>query len=655
MTFNFGQPQKPEGGFGSFGQSQPTFGTLQPAQNAAGSTSGQPQPAFGSQQNTFGSSVQPQQAASMFGAQQNTGFGAGFGASLNQASSQPQNNLFGNNQNTSAPAGNIFGAPQSAATFGGQPNTPSSNLFAGQSTGQPAPSMFGAQPSSSSTQPAPSMFGAQSSLTTGQTAPSMFGSQPSSASTQPAPSMFGTQPSLTTGQPAPSMFGGQPSSASTQPAPSMFGTQPSLTTGQPAPSLFGGQPSLAPTAVPALFGGQQVTSQAAVPSTISSFGAPPTIAAAPGLFGAQTGMQNASFLSGVQPKAATTTPGLFSTLPSQATPLTFGAQPKATDAPSGLSGAQAGAKPSVSLFGSQSTTLGAAPIAVLPPSGGSNPLGAAASAFLGSVKPVDTFTVPKANSTLFSTPAAAGAVTSLFGPTLPKVDTPALALSDLSNKVATPSINASVLANVPSMLKNKTMEEILNRWSLDLDKSTTEFHKQSLLIQKHDMILLENGFKITELFNELQKSEGVSREIEMNLEYIEAQHSQIEQAVDGYENTIRGILRDNQQASHRYFFNVNNSGGGSQDEEREKSYILAEKMNISLDDMQNQLSSVVAQLNMSNISKSNGDQIDAITQILNEHLNSLEWLEKNAKEIGASLMDVEGISRHAWSSHQRQR
>ena len=591
MTFNFGQPQKPEGGFGSFGQSQPTFGTLQPAQNAAGSTSGQPQPAFGSQQNTFGSSVQPQQAASMFGAQQNTGFGAGFGASLNQASSQPQNNLFGNNQNTSAPAGNIFGAPQSAATFGGQPNTPSSNLFAGQSTGQPAPSMFG----------------------------------------------------------------GQPSSASTQPAPSMFGTQPSLTTGQPAPSLFGGQPSLAPTAVPALFGGQQVTSQAAVPSTISSFGAPPTIAAAPGLFGAQTGMQNASFLSGVQPKAATTTPGLFSTLPSQATPLTFGAQPKATDAPSGLSGAQAGAKPSVSLFGSQSTTLGAAPIAVLPPSGGSNPLGAAASAFLGSVKPVDTFTVPKANSTLFSTPAAAGAVTSLFGPTLPKVDTPALALSDLSNKVATPSINASVLANVPSMLKNKTMEEILNRWSLDLDKSTTEFHKQSLLIQKHDMILLENGFKITELFNELQKSEGVSREIEMNLEYIEAQHSQIEQAVDGYENTIRGILRDNQQASHRYFFNVNNSGGGSQDEEREKSYILAEKMNISLDDMQNQLSSVVAQLNMSNISKSNGDQIDAITQILNEHLNSLEWLEKNAKEIGASLMDVEGISRHAWSSHQRQR
>lgn len=51
-------------------------------------------------------------------------------------------------------------------------------------------------------------------------------------------------------------------------------------------------------------------------------------------------------------------------------------------------------------------------------------------------------------------------------------------------------------ATIQSM-KNKTMEEIINKWTGDLDRCSEQFKGQANDIRKWDAILVENGDKVT--------------------------------------------------------------------------------------------------------------------------------------------------------------
>jgi hypothetical protein len=70
---------------------------------------------------------------------------------------------------------------------------------------------------------------------------------------------------------------------------------------------------------------------------------------------------------------------------------------------------------------------------------------------------------------------------------------------------------------------------------------------------------------------------------------------------------------------------------------------LAEKLHKQLDDMSLQLSTVVEQLN-STRKVPTESPLDSITQILNEHLVSLEWLEKSSHELEQRIEVLQGIS-----------
>ena len=53
-----------------------------------------------------------------------------------------------------------------------------------------------------------------------------------------------------------------------------------------------------------------------------------------------------------------------------------------------------------------------------------------------------------------------------------------------------------VSANIQAM-KNKTMEEIINKWTGELDRCGEQFKTQSNEIRKWDAILVENGDKVS--------------------------------------------------------------------------------------------------------------------------------------------------------------
>ena len=45
------------------------------------------------------------------------------------------------------------------------------------------------------------------------------------------------------------------------------------------------------------------------------------------------------------------------------------------------------------------------------------------------------------------------------------------------------------------------MEEILNKWQLELDQATRDFHKQAVEIMQWDRMLIENGHTVINIFS----------------------------------------------------------------------------------------------------------------------------------------------------------
>ena len=45
------------------------------------------------------------------------------------------------------------------------------------------------------------------------------------------------------------------------------------------------------------------------------------------------------------------------------------------------------------------------------------------------------------------------------------------------------------------------MEEILNKWQLELDQATRDFHKQAVEIMQWDRMLIENGHTVINTFS----------------------------------------------------------------------------------------------------------------------------------------------------------
>jgi len=56
------------------------------------------------------------------------------------------------------------------------------------------------------------------------------------------------------------------------------------------------------------------------------------------------------------------------------------------------------------------------------------------------------------------------------------------------------------VVGAPSMLKGKTLEEIVNRWSDDLQTSTSEFAKFAGEVAVWDRALIENGNNVCVFF-----------------------------------------------------------------------------------------------------------------------------------------------------------
>lgn len=134
--------------------------------------------------------------------------------------------------------------------------------------------------------------------------------------------------------------------------------------------------------------------------------------------------------------------------------------------------------------------------------------------------------------------------------------------------------------------------------------------------------------QITKLFSEIKSVQDLSGEIDASLEYIESQQAELTRTLDSYESGLRDTY---ESASELPLTTV--------DSEREYSYDLAENLNKQLDEMGKQLNDIVQELGKGDSME--GNDFDAIVQILGQHLSSLKWLDGSVNSMTSTILELE--------------
>jgi nuclear pore complex protein Nup62 len=145
------------------------------------------------------------------------------------------------------------------------------------------------------------------------------------------------------------------------------------------------------------------------------------------------------------------------------------------------------------------------------------------------------------------------------------------------------------------------MDEILSRWASDLSKYQTDFKEQAEKVAQWDRLMVENGDKIQKLYLNTFQAEKDSAEIERQLANVESQQDELAAWLDRYEADVDEMF-------------TRQVGQGETlqgpDQERERTYKLAEKLTDKLDTLGKNLTSMIEAINEASTTLSKTSKTD---------------------------------------------
>jgi nuclear pore complex protein Nup62 len=159
------------------------------------------------------------------------------------------------------------------------------------------------------------------------------------------------------------------------------------------------------------------------------------------------------------------------------------------------------------------------------------------------------------------------------------------------------------------------MDEILTRWASDLTKYTKEFKTQAEIVAKWDQVLVDNMSKISKLYTQTATSEKQTASVEMQLTAVENQQNELESWLTKYEHEVDEMLAKNGPSQDV----------GGPDQERERTFKLAEKLEERLDDMSKDLESMIEEVNAANASLNRNSKTDEPVSLHLRHPARPKW------------------------------
>lgn len=153
------------------------------------------------------------------------------------------------------------------------------------------------------------------------------------------------------------------------------------------------------------------------------------------------------------------------------------------------------------------------------------------------------------------------------------------------------------------------MDEIITRWATDLAKYQKEFKDQASKVAEWDRMLVENGEKIQKLYTSTYEAERANAEIDRQLSNVESQQDELGAWLDRYEADLNELFAKSPGAGGAGGAAASEQAAGP-DQERERTYKLAEKLTDRLDDMGKDLTKMIKEINDMSGTLSKGSKPD---------------------------------------------
>jgi len=174
----------------------------------------------------------------------------------------------------------------------------------------------------------------------------------------------------------------------------------------------------------------------------------------------------------------------------------------------------------------------------------------------------------------------------------------------------------------------KSLEETVDKWLHDLNEQEKIFLNQAAQVNMWDRQLIENGEKISETHNEVERVKAEQSRLDRELDFILSQQEELEELL----NPIEAQLNSQQMISYAQHADI----------ERERTYGLAENIDSQLKQMMQSLNEIIDHVNTSNTTPKNqkDDTMVQISKILNAHMDSLQWIDQNTNKLKQRVKEV---------------
>ena len=156
----------------------------------------------------------------------------------------------------------------------------------------------------------------------------------------------------------------------------------------------------------------------------------------------------------------------------------------------------------------------------------------------------------------------------------------------------------------------------MSRWLNDTSKYKAQFFRQAEEIKKWDQLLIENGEKISKLYNDTTEEEKKQNRIDTQLSYLENEQDELSDILDHYENLVKELFEGQIGGT---------DGMQPADTEREGTYFLARRLNDYLEQMGKDLASMIEEINKASetINKTT-NQEDPVSLLSVEHMTETQ-------------------------------
>jgi nuclear pore complex protein Nup62 len=178
-----------------------------------------------------------------------------------------------------------------------------------------------------------------------------------------------------------------------------------------------------------------------------------------------------------------------------------------------------------------------------------------------------------------------------------------------------------------SSLDEKTLTETVSSWNAELQKDVEEFKTLADKVSKWDQTIFQNEEKLYSVNEKIKKVEKQQSDLNSQLKFIIQTQDGLEKILEENENRILKMYEESRK--------------GGVDADREAIYKKAEEINDQLDQMTEQLQAMIKTLNLQYEETSGSEnQIAEIVQVINSHLNTLQWIDINTNTLGQQIAKV---------------